>query len=496
MMTMATTEPDSGITGQVSEWLAATRGVDLFPGADVDASLFRTRGLLKHLEVTGRLDLELTEQDTAADSLHAACRILFLDCSEDPKGVLSKCAVIHEALDGCAWPNDELEERTDLLCSLSFVAWRAARLLADSCEGQRWEATYRRLFRGSLQWQALEVLLSLEETNASDSTSLSPRVSPEGHFQTLIYLQDHVAAKPQEIAEKARELYQTLQTETGWPSDIQSYLLGASARLAGAALRHNEQRAATDWLDIAEAHFRGGPDPAPELARVLFTRLSVAYNDRSDLVLPVIPMLDATFARFEMDEDRVKNRILWSMALKDAGRIEEALDVLRPLRDARSRIRPALYAYVLREYGDLYQICGDYKQGFAELGEAARLLRETNQLIGLPSIIGMIGFGYRAQGMLSEAVKFFTESQRCYVQLGMMPYAAYSGLFVAETLLAMERSKEAELVLLSVLPTIESEGMIANAVAAINLLREAIRQQKLDPEMLRELRERLRPGGK
>jgi hypothetical protein len=144
----------------------------------------------------------------------------------------------------------------------------------------------------------------------------------------------------------------------------------------------------------------------------------------------------------------------------------------------------------------LHLIRGDYRRGLAELREAASILKAENELTALPGVVAMIGFAYRAQGRLREAVEFFMESQKAYAQLGMRPYEAYTGLLVAETLLAMDRSKEAELVVLSVLPSIEAQGMVADGVAAINLLREAVRRQKLDPQMLRELRERLRPGSR
>jgi hypothetical protein len=46
-----------------------------------------------------------------------------------------------------------------------------------------------------------------------------------------------------------------------------------------------------------------------------------------------------------------------------------------------------------------------------------------------------------------------------------------------------------------ILPIFASHGMVAETVAALSILRESIRQQKLDPDLLRELRDRLRPGG-
>jgi tetratricopeptide (TPR) repeat protein len=320
---------------------------------------------------------------------------------------------------------------------------------------------------------------------------------PEHLFQTLLHLQDQADGDPPDVARKAGDLYtRLLSSRSDVPWDLRTFFLGSFARLAAAALKHSaEQSAAVRWLELAERHFRAGVDPEPELARVMFVRLATFYTlDRLDLVMHLAPALDSTFARLGMEEDRIKGRILWSSSLKSAGRLDEAFEVLQPLRQQSSSLRRGLYGYVLRESGDLHLIRGEYEVGLAELREAASILKQENELVGLPAVVGMIGFGYRAQGLLKEALEFFVDSREGYARLGMKPYEAYTGLLVAETFLAMGRYKDAELLVLSVLPAIEEQGMVVNAIAAVNLLREAIRRQRLDPQVLRELRERL--GGK
>jgi hypothetical protein len=76
----------------------------------------------------------------------------------------------------------------------------------------------------------------------------------------------------------------------------------------------------------------------------------------------------------------------------------------------------------------------------------------------------------------------------------MASNAAYTRLLVAETYLAMHRPRDAEREVLEALPFLEREGVSADSVVALSIYREAVRRQKLDPQMLRELRERLRPG--
>jgi hypothetical protein len=77
----------------------------------------------------------------------------------------------------------------------------------------------------------------------------------------------------------------------------------------------------------------------------------------------------------------------------------------------------------------------------------------------------------------------------------MMANAAYAQFLVAETYLAMQLPRDAEAEVLKAIPIFKEEGIVLDAVAALSILRESIRQQKLDPDLLRELRDRLRPGG-
>jgi hypothetical protein len=63
---------------------------------------------------------------------------------------------------------------------------------------------------------------------------------------------------------------------------------------------------------------------------------------------------------------------------------------------------------------------------------------------------------------------------------------AYHRILIAETYLAMGRAREAEIEIRAALPILEEQGMLADAVIAVNLLREAVRQRKLQPVDIRD----------
>jgi tetratricopeptide (TPR) repeat protein len=194
-----------------------------------------------------------------------------------------------------------------------------------------------------------------------------------------------------------------------------------------------------------------------------------------------------------MEEYRVKCGILWASALKLAGQPEAALVVLERLRGSTSG-SPQLLGWVLSEIGDNYGICGNHERGIEALEKAAYFLRKEKQLTGLSQVNSMIGTILRSRGRLPEALQLFTMSISDYERLGMTTSAAYIRLLVAETHLAMDHPGDAEREILKALPVLETEEIGPESLVAFSILREAVRRRKLEPKMLRELRERLRPG--
>jgi tetratricopeptide (TPR) repeat protein len=312
----------------------------------------------------------------------------------------------------------------------------------------------------------------------------------------LLQLGEELEADPRSTVLKALALYGCLSEGAIFPPDLHPFFQGDAARLVGSALRVTGQHGnANDWLDKAEAHVRSGVNPDPQLARILFARLAISYaTSQPETVLRLAPALDKTLAGLGMEEDRVKCGILWAASLKIVGRPERALDLLDSIRRTTPTISLQLLGWVLAEVGDNHAICGNYERGVEALEMAARLLRQERQLTGLAHVNSMIGGICRSGGLLQEAVRIFTTSIEDFNRLGMTTSAAYTRLLLAETYLAMQLPRDAESEVLKALPILEDEGIVPEALLALSILREAVRRQKLDPQMLRELRDRLRPS--
>ncbi|MDQ5858104.1 MAG: tetratricopeptide repeat protein, partial [Acidobacteriota bacterium] len=297
-------------------------------------------------------------------------------------------------------------------------------------------------------------------------------------------LHDRAETDPKGVSIASKAIHRLL--ESVGPEiapDLRLFLLAEAAKLAGGALRSvGNNSEVEEWLDKAEKHFRAGVNPRPGLAQVLYLRLIGMYTlGDPEVVVRASPQLEATFTELGMEEDRVKCRILWASSLKVASRLQEALDVLEPVREWRSRIRPSLYAWVLLQSGDIHQNLASYDRALEEFGEAARLFREGRQYIGLADLNSMMSCIYRAQGRLDEALHLLQTSRQDHARLEMTWAEGYHRMLIAETYLAMGRPREAEIEIRAALPILEEQGMLADAVIAVNLLREAVRQRKLDP---------------
>jgi tetratricopeptide (TPR) repeat protein len=478
----------------VEEWIETTRTEDLSPGPSVNDSLERAVAARRKIEACG--SFEFDDSLETPDLLHALCRILMEQCSQSPRLVLRDARVIRESLEGRPWKFDTLSEREGLLCSLTLICWRACRLLNLTREVQQLWSEYRGYFRNSLDWE-----VTLQEWGPLDRwRHLRPdeleALGPEILFRMLLQLQEELESDPPAIGFKSLAIYRCLSDSSIFAPDLHSYFQGDAARLVSNALRAaGRYQDASHWLDTAELHACSGVNPDPQLARILYVRLAISYGlTQLEPVLRAARGLDRKLASFGMEEDRIKCRIVWAASLKIAGQPEAALDVLESVRGLAAAVTPQLSGWILAEIGDLHGICGDHERGVQVLQRAAHLLRRDKQLTALAHVNSMIGRICRSRNLLPEAVRLYASSIDDFEQLGLKANAAYARILIAEAYLAMQLPRSAEMEILKALPVLEGQGMLPDALVALSILREAVRRQKLDPQMLQELRERLRPG--
>jgi tetratricopeptide (TPR) repeat protein len=473
----------------IPSWVTASRGVELQLGGHVTEVIGRAIDLRREIAGGRHVRLDLENQGDTADVLHALCRLLIGDCLESPRLVLDQAVSTIELLRASRWAEDALEEREGLLCSFVFAAWRAARVLDLSKDAQRWESEYNQFFRCSLSWSVTEAELAAWPLSQAVAEVVAS--GPEAVFQALLYLRDHGEAEPEFAAQTAIQFFRSIEVgRLRLPQDLQVFFLGESARLAGTFLRIVGNLVEVErWAELSETYFQNDRNPSPSLARVALLRMALAYEQsRWDLIARSAGELERLFAELGMEEDRIKCRVTWAACLKLAGRFPEALEVLEPLRLSRMNVRPGLYGWVLLHSGDLHQICGKYELALEELIEAASLLQEGKQLTGLSDVKGMISCIYRSHGLIDEALELLQSGCAEHARLGLASLVANDRLLIAETYLAMGRPHDAEVEIRAAIPVLEEQGMVADAVVAINLLREAIRLQRFGSQAPNEPR--------
>lgn len=336
---------------------------------------------------------------------------------------------------------------------------------------------------------------------------LSPEARPNSSLASCIedadvllsvcgLLRDRVNTLPSVVAKEAALLY-------GWVVDHFSriglfdereFFSGEFALLAGLANRLLGRRDDTErWLDRAEAGFRHTVSPAAHLARVSYARLTLRYDTRRhDELLELLPSTARTFEKLGMEVDLAKCHFLEAMALKELGRTGEATEKLETLASGEGcRSDPALQGMAHLNLGDMKSAEGQFDVALRSYQSALPLLQAGKRYATLADLKGMVGETFRRMGKHGQALEAYREAVRDYSALGMVTRAAYLKVVVAETLLEIGRSAEAEFEIRGALPTIEQEKMVPEGFAAITLLNEAIRQRRTDPKALLDLREYL-----
>ena len=337
--------------------------------------------------------------------------------------------------------------------------------------------------------------LETPPAHRSEDVVTSCLAEPDALLIALRVLRDRSDSDPSAVLEEARGVYEWLTQDGGTSSlfDEHEYFLGEAAFLAGGACRLvGKLDDAELWFDRAEAAFRHTVNPAPLLANVSYGRLTLYYDRKSyPRIFELLPSLTASFKRLGMEAEELKCRFLGAMALKNSARFEQARETLQALRSHPGLTRSKVRALVLVHLGELLSSEGRYSDAVSLYREALSIQGVEQQPLVMAHLKGVMGEALRQQGFLAEAVEAYRGAVREYRQAGMRTLEAYLRVVVAENLMALSRSREAEWEILQALPTIDEQKMVPEGFAALALLKESVRQRKADPDALRQLREHL-----
>jgi len=318
--------------------------------------------------------------------------------------------------------------------------------------------------------------------------------------ETLLPLLDGVRAKgtsaPTEVLEEVRFLYRFLEKiEPRYPLDAflldeREYFLGETARIAGTVCRELSLRdEARHWLDLADGWFLQTENASGNIAKVGYQRLALRTEERDfGSVLELLPQLVATFKKLGMSEDAVKCRFLEVMALKESDRLSEVMPLLTEIADEAKGLRnDSLLAYAYVNLVQVHGGLGEAERAIAVAQEAAPLLRKLDNRVGLAKLYCGIGFLQKGQSNVTGAIEAFRSAQREFSEIGMRADIAAVQLVIADLLLDADQEKQAEWEIRQALPLIDEYKLVPEGFAAMTLLRESVRRQKIDRQALRSL---------
>lgn len=483
---------DRELVSQTAAWVAANDLSSIDTGLAANEALSQASELLGGLR-EGNLRASGTEPgDPLIDVLHGACRILVAAETGTTEGALQDAQVLFYYISHLNWSSAQFDERDELLCSCAFAGWRSARQLRESGLAAVWlkrlgEGVSRNSGTGIRMDQFLEDVRSVDE--GESSTHLE---NPDTFLTLATSLWRQLDTSPSKVRDKAELLYRLIgkaERQVGL-SEEHDYLFGEMALIAGTACRQLSRRdEARLWFDRAEAGFRHTVSAPAELSRLAYQRLAVRLEERQlETVLELVPSLRGSFEKLSMSEDGLKCWFLEGLALMESGRIADAVTVFQQAaRTADELGSDKLLALAYTNLTQLHGILGNTEEAMDASERAIPILRRIEDRVGLAKVQWGIANLLREQGQIPAAIETYRTAQGGLERIGMRADVAALSLVVADLLLETGQDEEAVREILMALPVIEELKMGPEGVAMRSLLRESLRQQKINRQALRDL---------
>ncbi len=319
---------------------------------------------------------------------------------------------------------------------------------------------------------------------------------PETLHALLDGLLQQKYAAPAKVLEEATFVYRFLEkVEPRYPADPlmfdeREYFLGELARLAGGCcLDLGRREEARLWFDFAEGWYLFAENPAGNVFKLVYQRLTLMVEEREFArVLERLPWLVESFERLDMPEDALKSRLLEAIVLKEMGSLPEALKGLHKVaEEARALGSETLLASALTNACRVYCFLGQAEEAMLIAREATPLLQRLGNQIFLAKLQWGMGYLLRKRGDLSGAIEAYRVAQTAFAELGMRADVAAVHLVLADLLLDVGQDAQARWEIQVALPVIDELKLVPEGVAALSLLRQSLKNQRIDRKALREL---------
>jgi tetratricopeptide (TPR) repeat protein len=315
---------------------------------------------------------------------------------------------------------------------------------------------------------------------------------PDGLLSVCSCLRDQLATIPAKIRDEAEFFYRFLEKPKRPIGlfDERQYFLGEFALIAGTACRQLSRRDESRlWFDRAESGFRHTANAVGDLSRLAYQRLALRMEERQlEAVLEMAPPLVETLEKLGMPEEALKCRFLEGLALMESSQLAEAVGVFQDIcRVATDLGSEKLLASAYTNLTHIYGMLGDSSKAFEASRNAIPLLKRLDDRVALAKVQWGLATLLREIGQISASVATYQAAQQEFGRIGMRADVAALSLVVADLLLESGKDQEAMREVLAALPVIDELKMVPEGVAALSLLRESLRHQKINRQALRDL---------
>ena len=315
---------------------------------------------------------------------------------------------------------------------------------------------------------------------------------PERMLSICGCLRDQMDSSPACVRDEAEFFYRFIEKprRAFGLFDERQYFLGELALIAGTACRHLSRRdEARLWFDRSEAGFRETVSPEPDLCRLAYQRLALRLEERQlEAVLELAAPLAESFKKFGMGEDSLKCHFLEGSALMESARPEEAVGTYQGICESAATLgSKKLLALGYTNLTHAYVAMCDPQRAVEASQKAVVLLNQVGDRIGLAKVQWAIATLLRDQSDLASAIEAYRATRKAFESLGMRADVAALSLVVADLLLETGHEQQAMREILAAMPVIDELKMVPEGVAALSLLRESLRHQRINREALRDL---------
>jgi len=332
--------------------------------------------------------------------------------------------------------------------------------------------------------------LPLEERRAqADELHLE---EPDVLLALAARLRDRLDASPAGVRSEAEFVYRFLRTPERPIGlfDEREYFLGEFALLAGTACRQLSRRdEARLWFDRSEAGFRHTMNAVADLSRLAYQRLALRMEERDlDAVLELTPSLVQSFQKLGLPQEGLKARFLSGLALMETERLAEAAETFQQIcREAEDLASEKLLASAYGNLTHLYGMQGDVERALESSRRAIPILRRLDDRVALAKVQWGIARLLRETGQIAGSIEAYRAAQKEFDEIGMRADVAALHLVVADLLLELGQEGAATQSVLAAIPVIQELNMVPEGMAALQLLRESLRDQRIDRPALRAL---------